>query len=93
MEHAARGSSAGLGSVADLASAEAPGTPEQAVIRTAGFLETARAVLWSFFGVRGRRAHERDLARLNPIHVIVMGVVVAVAFVLGLITVVKLVVS
>lgn len=59
----------------------------------AGLLETARAVLWSFFGVRGRNAHESDLARLNPIYVILMGLVLAAAFVLGLIMLVKIVTS
>ena len=59
----------------------------------AGLLETARAVLWSFFGVRGRHAHERDLARLNPVYVILMGLVLAAAFVLGLIMLVKIVTS
>jgi len=48
--------------------------------RQAGLLETARAVLWSFFGVRGRSAHESDLARLNPLYVILMGIVLAVSF-------------
>jgi hypothetical protein len=50
-------------------------------------------VLWSFFGVRGRNAHESDLARLNPIYVILMGLVLAAAFVLGLIMLVKIVTS
>ncbi|MFM8548246.1 MAG: DUF2970 domain-containing protein [Betaproteobacteria bacterium] len=59
----------------------------------AGLIETARAVLWSFVGVRGRHAHERDLARLNPVYVILMGLVLAAAFVLGLIMLVKIVTS
>lgn len=50
-------------------------------------------MLWSFVGVRGRHAHERDLARLNPVYVILMGLVLAAAFVLGLIMLVKIVTS
>ena len=61
--------------------------------RQAGLIETARAVLWSFFGVRGRNAHERDVARLNPLYVILMGIVLAAAFVVGLISLVRFVVS
>lgn len=61
--------------------------------RQAGLIETARAVLWSFFGVRGRTAHERDVARLNPLYVILMGIVLAAAFVIGLISLVRFVVS
>jgi len=59
----------------------------------ATLLETARAVAWSFFGVRGGRAHERDLRRLNPVAVVAMGVVLAAVFVATLLIVVRLVVS
>ena len=61
--------------------------------REAGLLETARAVMWSFFGVRGRSAHESDAARLNPLYVILMGIVLAVGFVVGLVALVRFVVS
>lgn len=61
--------------------------------REAGLFETARAVLWSFFGVRGRRDHERDAVRLNPLYVILMGIALAAGFVVGLITLVRFVVS
>jgi hypothetical protein len=64
-----------------------------ATTREAGLFETARAVLWSFFGVRGRREHERDAVRLNPLYVILMGIALAAAFVLGLVTLVRFVVS
>jgi hypothetical protein len=52
--------------------------------RDAGFLETVRAVLWSFFGVRRRSGYERDAARLNPVHVIIAGLAAAALFVLAL---------
>ncbi|HRK57218.1 MAG TPA: DUF2970 domain-containing protein [Burkholderiaceae bacterium] len=64
----------------------------QAVRRKASWGQTARAVLWSFFGVRKRRDHAQDVAQLNPVHVIVMGVIAAALFVALLITVVYLVV-
>ena len=74
--------------------AQAQPSPEFAgAPRGASFFETLKAVSWSFFGIRARRSHERDMARLNPLHVIVMGVVLAVVFVLSLITIVKFVVS
>ncbi|MCC7059711.1 MAG: DUF2970 domain-containing protein [Burkholderiaceae bacterium] len=53
------------------------------------FLETIRAVAWSFFGVRGNRARERDFARLNPVHVIVAGLLMAVLFILTLIAIAR----
>ncbi len=61
--------------------------------RQAGFAETARAVLWSFFGVRARSAHESDAVRLNPVVVILMGIALAAAFVFGLTLLVRFVVS
>jgi hypothetical protein len=53
---------------------------------------TARAVFWSFFGVRKGRDHARDIEQLNPVHVVVMGVLGAAIFIAILITVVNLVV-
>ena len=61
--------------------------------REAGFLDTVRAVLWSFFGVRRRSDYERDAARLNPVHVIIAGLIAAALFVFTLIMVVRAVTS
>ncbi|HVE88200.1 MAG TPA: DUF2970 domain-containing protein [Burkholderiaceae bacterium] len=61
--------------------------------RRAGFAQTVRAVLWSFFGVRRKADYERDAAQLNPVHVIVAGLLAAAAFVALLIVVVNLVVA
>lgn len=59
----------------------------------AGPIETVKAVLWSFFGVRGRAGYERDIERLNPVYVILTGIVLAALFVLGLIAIVRWVVA
>lgn len=61
--------------------------------RRASFGQTARAVFWSFFGVRKRADYESDAAQLNPVHVIIMGIVGAVVFVLVLVAIVRIVVS
>ena len=61
--------------------------------REAGLLETVRAVLWSFFGVRGKSDYEADAARLNPVHVIIAGVAAAALFVFTLIMIVRAVTS
>jgi hypothetical protein len=61
-------------------------------VRKATLLDTVKAVASSFFGVRGRRAHERDMSSLNPIVVIGVGIALAAAFVATLITIVRLVV-
>ncbi len=59
---------------------------------SAGFGQTVRAVLWSFFGVRRKSDYEQDAAQLNPIYVIIAGVLAAALFVAALIAVVNLVV-
>jgi hypothetical protein len=61
--------------------------------RNAGFLQTIRAVLWSFFGVRKRSGYEQDASQLNPVFVIIAGVIAAVIFVLTLLVIVRIVVS
>ena len=60
---------------------------------SASFVETITAVFWSFFGVRKRSDQERDAARLNPVHVVIAGVVGAALFVLILIAIVHVVVK
>jgi hypothetical protein len=65
----------------------------QASDRPLSLLSTVKAVAASFFGVRGGKAHREDIARLNPVHVILVGVALAVAFVLTLIFIVRAVVG
>ena len=54
---------------------------KEAVQRKASFLQTMRAVAWSFFGVRKSADYERDVQQLNPVHVIIAGVIGAVIFI------------
>jgi hypothetical protein len=70
---------------------DAKSPPDQT--RDAGFIETVQAVLWSFFGVRRRAALEKDAKRLNPVHVVIVGVFAAFAFVMILIAIVRAVVG
>ncbi len=60
--------------------------------RTASFLDTAKAVAWSFFGVRKKSHYERDAVSLNPVHVIIMGIVGAALFIALLLIIIKFVV-
>jgi len=66
---------------------------KQAVQRKASFLQTMRAVAWSFFGVRKSADYERDVQQLNPVHVIIAGVIGAMIFIGILIGVVSWVLS
>jgi hypothetical protein len=50
-------------------------------------------VLWGFLGVRRNADYQSDIARLNPIHILVVGVVMALLFVTGLILLVNWVVA
>ncbi len=60
---------------------------------SATFLQTLSAVLWSFFGVRKGKSHSEDMQKLNPVHVIIVGLLAAAAFVVGLLVIVNLVVG
>ncbi len=45
--------------------------------RRGSLLHTVKAIGWGFFGVRSGRAHELDRVHLNPVHVIIAGIVLA----------------
>ncbi|OON64339.1 hypothetical protein B0920_13730 [Massilia sp. KIM] len=49
--------------------------------RKGSFLATMKAVFWSFFGVRKRKDYERDAANLNPVHVIIAGLIGVALFI------------
>jgi hypothetical protein len=53
----------------------------------------AKAVLWSFLGIRRRTEHEADIAHLKPAQVIVAGLIGAALLVGTLIFIVRLVIS
>ena len=61
--------------------------------RKAGPLQVAKAVFWSFFGIRRRAEHEADVGRLTPVQVIVAGLIGAALFVTALILIVRFVIS
>lgn len=67
--------------------------PGPAARRKGSLLQTVRAVAWSFFGVRKSSEHERDVSELNPVHVVIAGVVGAAVFVGLLLLVVSWVVG
>jgi hypothetical protein len=62
-------------------------------VKNATFGATMKAVFWSFFGVRKRRDYEHDAANLNPIHVIVGGLIGVVLFIGILVFIVRMVVA
>ena len=53
--------------------------------RKGSIFRTVKAVMWSFVGLRSRGAYEQDVAQLNPLHIIVAGLVGVFVFVGSLI--------
>ena len=65
----------------------------EAVQRKGSFVQTLRAVAWSFFGVRNGKEYEKDIARLNPVHVVIAGVIGAIVFITALVLLVNWVIG
>ena len=70
-------------------SGQAPAPAERPHARRGSMLQTLKAVAWAFLGIRGRGAHEADIANLNPIHLIVVAIVCAAVFVTSLLFIVR----
>jgi hypothetical protein len=66
---------------------------KEAAQRKGSFAQSLRAVAWSFFGVRKGKDHAQDVAKLNPIHVVVAGLIGAAVFVGVLVVLVRWVVA
>ena len=66
---------------------------KDAVQRKGSFGQTLRAVAWSFFGVRQSAEHEKDVAQLNPVHVIVAALIGVGVFIASLVLLVRWVLS
>ena len=66
---------------------------KEASQRPASLLQTARAVAWSFLGIRRSSGLEQDVQKLNPVHVVIGGVVGAAVFVVFIVLLVRWVVS
>ena len=59
----------------------------------ASMLQVFKAVLWSFFGIRKRAAHEADTLRLHPAQVVVAGLIAAALFIAILVLIVRFVIN
>lgn len=62
--------------------------PEQGKDK-ASFLRSVKLVAWSFLGIRSSKGYRDDLAKVNPLHVVLVGLVGAVLLVVGLISLAK----
>lgn len=69
------------------------GDLKDATQRPASPLQTMRAVAWSFFGIRRSSGYADDVQKLNPVHVLIGGIVGAALFVSAIVLLVRWVVS
>ena len=78
-------------------SAQHEGTPvsdlREAASRPGSLLQTMRAVAWSFLGIRRSDGYAQDVSKLNPVHVVIAGLLGAAVFVLALVLLVRWVVG
>ena len=57
------------------------------------FMQSMKAVMWGFLGVRKKAGLQEDVASLSFVHIIIAGVVGALIFMAILLLIVKAVVS
>ena len=60
---------------------------------TASPAQVARAVFWSFVGIRKSAGYENDVAKIKPVQVIVAGLIGAALFVTSLVILAKILTS
>jgi len=61
--------------------------------KKSSFMQSMKAVMWGFLGVRKQAGLQEDVASLSFVHIIIAGVVGALIFMGVLLLIVKVVVS
>jgi Protein of unknown function (DUF2970) len=61
--------------------------------KQASLLQVAKAVFWSFLGIRKRRDYETDSVELKPKQVIIAGLIGAAILVLSLLLLVRFIIG
>ncbi len=61
--------------------------------RKLNFFQTLKAIAWAMFGVRKGSGYQEDVSKLNPVHLVIAGLLCGVLFVAGLVMVVRLAIS
>ena len=56
-------------------------------------MRSVKAVAWSFLGIRKSSEFQEDIDKITPLHVLGVGLVAGLLFVIGLIALVNLVVA
>ena len=66
---------------------------KQLAQRKLNFFQTLKAIAWAMFGVRKGTGYQEDIEKLNPVHLVIAGLLCGVLFVVSLVTIVGLVLS
>ncbi len=66
---------------------------KQLAQRKLNFFQTLKAIAWAMFGVRKGAGYQEDMAKLNPVHLVIAGLLFGVLFVTSLVTIVGWVLS
>ncbi|MBU3622836.1 DUF2970 domain-containing protein [Polynucleobacter sp. AP-Latsch-80-C2] len=61
--------------------------------KKSSFMQSMKAVMWGFLGVRKQSGLQEDVASLSFVHIIIAGVIGALIFMAVLLLIVKAVVS
>ena len=56
----------------------------QEIEKRSSFLRSIKVVAWSFIGIRSSSGYRDDLARVNPLHVVLVGIAGALLLIVGL---------
>jgi len=62
-------------------------------VKLSSWSQSVKLVAWSFLGIRSRAGYQEDLAKVNPMHVVAVGLAAALVLVLGLIALVNWIVA
>jgi len=62
-------------------------------LRKLNFFQTLKAIAWAMLGVRKGSGYQEDMSKLNPVHLIIAGLLFGVLFVAGLIMLARLAIS
>lgn len=69
------------------------GHPVPASVKKGSLWRTFVAVSWSFLGIRKSSEFQEDIDRITPLHILVVGVVSGLLFVIGLMVIVNWIVG
>jgi hypothetical protein len=67
--------------------------PQDGEGKSGSLLRSVKLVAWSMLGIRSRKGYQEDLAKVNPVHVLLVGLVSVLLLVVALIGLVNWVVA